>query len=100
MVLNCILPNLAGDHGFVTMFLDEARIAATLRHSNIADVFDVGIEDGTYFFAMEYIHGQNARVVRIESKARQRRRRSVTRMRAATQTAHSTSCIATCRQAT
>jgi eukaryotic-like serine/threonine-protein kinase len=70
-VLKCILPGLARDRGFVTMFLDEARIAATLRHSNIADVFDLGVEDGTYFFAMEYVHGQNARVVRIESKARQ-----------------------------
>jgi serine/threonine protein kinase len=71
VVLKCILPALAGDRGFVNMFLDEARIAATLRHSNIADVFDVGVEDGTYFFAMEYVHGQNARIVRLESKARQ-----------------------------
>jgi serine/threonine protein kinase len=70
-VLKCILPGLARDRSFVTMFLDEARIAATLRHSNIADVFDLGVEDGTYYFAMEYVHGQNARVVRIESKARQ-----------------------------
>ncbi len=71
VVLKCILPNLARDRGFVTMFLDEARLAATLRHSNIADVFDVGVEDGTYFFAMEYIHGHNARAVRLESKQRQ-----------------------------
>ncbi len=71
VVLKCILPGLARDRGFVTMFLDEARLAATLRHSNIADVFDVGVEDGTYFFAMEYVHGQNARVVRIEAKQRQ-----------------------------
>jgi serine/threonine protein kinase len=70
VVLKCILPALAGDHGFVTMFLDEARLAATLRHSNIADVFDVGVEDDTYFFAMEYVHGQNARAVRLESKQR------------------------------
>ncbi|HEY5922319.1 MAG TPA: serine/threonine-protein kinase [Kofleriaceae bacterium] len=71
VVLKCILPGLAQDRSFVTMFLDEARLAATLRHSNIADVFDVGVEDTTYFFAMEYVHGQNARVVRIESKQRQ-----------------------------
>ena len=72
VVLKCILPGLARDRVFVNMFLDEARLAATLRHSNIADVFDVGVEDGTYFFAMEYVHGQNARAVRIESKQRQR----------------------------
>jgi serine/threonine protein kinase len=68
VVLKCILPALAHDRGFVSMFLDEARLAATLRHSNIAAVFDVGVEDGTYFFAMEYVHGQNARMVRIEAK--------------------------------
>ncbi|NVB85471.1 MAG: serine/threonine protein kinase [Kofleriaceae bacterium] len=68
VVLKCILPHLAADNAFVTMFLDEARLAATLRHSNIADVIDVGIEDGTYFFAMEYVNGQNARSVRLRAK--------------------------------
>jgi serine/threonine protein kinase len=72
VVLKCILPNLANDRQFVTMFLDEARLAATLRHSNIADVFDVGVEGKTYYFAMEYVAGQNARAVRI--KARESRR--------------------------
>jgi serine/threonine protein kinase len=71
VVLKCILSALARDQAFVTMFLDEARLAATLQHSNIADVFDVGVEDGTYFFAMEYVHGQNARIVRLEAKQRQ-----------------------------
>jgi serine/threonine protein kinase len=71
VVLKCILPSLASDRQFVTMFLDEARLAATLRHNNIADVFDVGVEGKTYYFAMEYIAGHNARAVRI--KARERR---------------------------
>jgi hypothetical protein len=71
VVLKRILPALARDDAFVRMFLDEARLAATLRHSNIADVFDVGVENDTYFFAMEYVRGQNARAVRIESKQRQ-----------------------------
>jgi serine/threonine protein kinase len=68
VVLKCILPHLASDRAFVTMFLDEARLAATLRHSNIADVFDVGVEAGTYFFAMEHVNGQNARTVRLRAK--------------------------------
>ncbi len=70
VVLKCILPSIAGDSSFVTMFLDEARLAATLRHSNIADVFDVGNEDKHYYFAMEYVHGQNARALRLEAKKR------------------------------
>jgi len=49
------------------MFLDEARLSATLRHANIADVFDLGNENGSYFFAMEYIHGQDARQIRLQA---------------------------------
>src|SRR5207302_6466607 len=61
VVLKRILPNLARDPVFVQMFLDEARLAATLQHPNIADVHDVGEADGAYFFTMEYVHGQDAR---------------------------------------
>ncbi len=41
------------------MFLDEARLAADLRHPNVVNVFDVGMDQGTYFIAMEYLHGQD-----------------------------------------
>jgi serine/threonine protein kinase len=68
VVLKVILPNLASDQSLVESFLDEARLAATLRHSNIADVFDVGAEAKRYYFAMEHVHGENARTVRLESK--------------------------------
>ncbi|MBA2540210.1 MAG: serine/threonine protein kinase, partial [Deltaproteobacteria bacterium] len=65
VVLKRISPAVAEDQAFVQMFLDEARLAATLRHPNIADVFDVGTEDNSYYFAMEFIHGQDARSVRL-----------------------------------
>ncbi|HWU88175.1 MAG TPA: serine/threonine-protein kinase, partial [Kofleriaceae bacterium] len=59
VVLKRILPQLADNASFVTMFLNEARLAATLHHPNIAQVFDIG-QDGTdYFFSMEYVHGQD-----------------------------------------
>jgi serine/threonine protein kinase len=45
----------------IEMFLDEARLVASLHHRNIVQVHDVGEEDGKYFFAMEYVHGQDAR---------------------------------------
>src|SRR5262245_930713 len=48
----------------VDMFLDEARLVASLHHRNIVTVHDVGIDDdGEYFFAMEYVHGEDARVL-------------------------------------
>ncbi len=64
VALKRILPGYAQDRAFVTMFLDEARLAATLRHANIASVFDVGAENHSYFFAMEFVHGQDVRAVR------------------------------------
>lgn len=68
IVLKCILENLAADNQFVEMFLDEARLAATLRHSNIAEVIDVGVERGLYYFAMEYVAGKTAREIRLRGK--------------------------------
>ena len=70
VVLKRILPNFAVDPQFVQMFLDEARLAATLRHPNIADVFDIGEVDNTLFFTMEYIHGQDVRSIRTAARKR------------------------------
>ena len=54
-----ILPQFAGDAEFVRMFLDEARIAATLHHPNIVRVFEVDIAGGQVFYVMEYLHGHS-----------------------------------------
>jgi hypothetical protein len=60
VVIKRIQPRLASTREVVTMFLDEARIAATLRHSNIVQLYDIGEADGEYFFAMELLHGEDA----------------------------------------
>jgi serine/threonine protein kinase len=73
VVLKRILPNVAQDPAFVQMFLAEARLAATLQHPNIADVYDVGEVEGTYFFAMEFVHGEDARTIRAATKQRNER---------------------------
>ena len=58
-MLKRILPQFADNASFVNMFLNEARLAATLHHPNIAQVYDIG-QDGTdYFFSMEYVHGED-----------------------------------------
>ncbi len=51
------------DPSFVGMFLDEARLVATLHHQHVAQVYEVGVTDGTYFLAMEYLHGATVRDV-------------------------------------
>jgi serine/threonine-protein kinase len=63
VVLKTILRERAGDERFVTMFLDEAKLAATLNHQNVAQVYEVDQADGAYFMAMEYVHGENARAI-------------------------------------
>jgi serine/threonine-protein kinase len=61
VVLKTISPERANDQRFVTMFLDEARLAATLNHQNIAQVYEVDEADGNLFITMEYVHGENLR---------------------------------------
>jgi tRNA A-37 threonylcarbamoyl transferase component Bud32 len=61
VVIKRILPQLATKTDFVEMFLDEARIAATLQHPNVVQMYDVGVVDGNYFIAMEYLHGEDVR---------------------------------------
>ncbi len=59
VVLKRILPHLASDEEFVSMFLDEARIAAKLSHPNVVQIYDLGKADNTYYIAMEYVSGRN-----------------------------------------
>ena len=57
MVLKRILPHLAEDEHFVTMFRDEADLASQVSHKNICQVHAFGEYSGTWFIAMEYLHG-------------------------------------------
>jgi len=57
VVIKRILPHLAEDPRFVSMFLTEARVTASLTHPNICQVFELGQIDGEYYLAMEYLEG-------------------------------------------
>jgi serine/threonine protein kinase len=70
LVVKRILPHLAENEEFIQMFLDEARIAARLNHSNIVQIFNLGELDDTYFIAMEYIHGEDLRRISRKTQAR------------------------------
>ena len=61
VVLKRIRAELREDERFASMFLAEAKLAAGLHHQNIVQVFDIGEADGEYFFAMEYLHGEDLR---------------------------------------
>ena len=71
VALKRILPHKATNDRFVRMFLDEARLVAGLDHPNIAQVYDIGQENGDYFFAMEYVHGPDLqRIIRVAPQHR------------------------------
>jgi serine/threonine protein kinase len=67
VALKRILPHKAANERFVRMLLNEAKLVASLDHPNIAQVHDIGQEDGEYFFAMEYVHGADLRHVLHEA---------------------------------
>jgi serine/threonine protein kinase len=58
-----ILPTIAEDVDFITMFIDEAKIAVQLNHANIAQIFDLGKVGESYFIALEYVHGRDLRAL-------------------------------------
>src|SRR5262249_34685505 len=46
-------------HEFVSMFVDEARLAARIRHPNVVQTLDVVETGGELFLVLEYIHGES-----------------------------------------
>lgn len=57
--IKLILPSLVDDTEFVEMFINEAKIAVSLYHANIVQVFDLGEIDAQYYIAMEFVHGMD-----------------------------------------
>ncbi|HEY4242844.1 MAG TPA: protein kinase [Kofleriaceae bacterium] len=57
VVVKCLHDHLADDPEFVKMFLDEARLAAFLDHSNIVQTMELGEYENRYFMAMEFLAG-------------------------------------------
>ena len=63
VALKRLLPHLAADEEFVRSFVREARLASYLHHVNIAQTYDLGRVDGTYFIAMELVDGADLRQI-------------------------------------
>ena len=70
VVIKRVRRDQAGDPQFVKMFMDEATLAASLNHPNIVRVHEIGADQGEYFFAMEYVHGEDLRRVLMEVNRR------------------------------
>jgi serine/threonine protein kinase len=68
VVLKLILPHLAEDEEFLTMFLEEARLVARLQHPNLVTILDLLEVEGRHCLAMEYVQGDDVR--RLDKQAR------------------------------
>ncbi len=58
LVIKHLRPELVEDEEYLTMFLDEARLAARLSHQNVVKTYEVGEHEGSYYIAMDYLEGQ------------------------------------------
>jgi serine/threonine protein kinase/DNA-binding NarL/FixJ family response regulator len=58
-----ILSHLTGSPDFITMFIDEAKLAAQLSHNNIIQIYDLGKVDDDFYIAMEYVEGRDLRTI-------------------------------------
>jgi serine/threonine protein kinase len=59
VAIKTILPKLAAEPGFRQMFLDEARLASRIEHVHVAQVLDLGEENGVLFMAMEWVDSES-----------------------------------------
>ncbi len=68
-IVKTILPQMATDKQFVDRFQHEAKTLVQLAHSNIAQVYDMGEVNSTYYMAIEYVAGVD--LARVEDRARE-----------------------------
>src|ERR1700733_9219310 len=68
VVIKELKPELIEEPAFLTMFLDEARLAAKLSHANIVQTNEVGNDGDRYFMAMDYLDGRGLDRVRRRSQ--------------------------------
>ncbi|MCU0681658.1 MAG: protein kinase [Polyangiaceae bacterium] len=59
LVIKCLRRQESEDPDLLSMFLDEARLAARLRHSNVVQAFEIGQEGDQYYLVLEYLDGQS-----------------------------------------
>ncbi|MBA3456496.1 MAG: serine/threonine protein kinase [Deltaproteobacteria bacterium] len=63
VALKRMLPHIAENDEMVRSFVREARLAAYLRHANVAQTYDLGKVGSVYFIAMELLEGRNLREI-------------------------------------
>jgi serine/threonine protein kinase len=69
VAIKVLRADLADSPDFRTMFLDEARVSAMVRHPNVADVLDFGEDGNILYIVMEWVDGESIARLRKAAKA-------------------------------
>jgi serine/threonine protein kinase len=69
VAIKVIHPHLSSNPLFVEMFLDEARLAGSIHHPNVGEIFEVGEDEGLFFMVGELVQGESLRSLLRRSKA-------------------------------
>src|SRR5690349_3495696 len=56
-------PHIAKNPEFVSMFLDEARLAARIRHPNVVATLDVDADENGVFLVMDFVEGSSLHTI-------------------------------------
>jgi serine/threonine protein kinase len=70
IAVKAMLPELASNTEFRSMFLDEGQIVGSIDHPNVVRVYDVGEEQGILFMAMEWVEGDSLHTMIAEANKR------------------------------
>jgi serine/threonine-protein kinase len=70
VAVKAMLPELADETEFVTMFLDEVRLVRAISHPNVVKIFDVGDAEGVMWMSMEWVEGESLHTVIAEAGKR------------------------------
>src|SRR6476469_7674712 len=68
--IKTIRTEIVTDPRFQAMFLDEARLASAIEHPNVAQILDLGEQEGVLYTVMEWVDGES--LAKIYRKAQKR----------------------------
>lgn len=63
VAIKTLLPTVSNDPRFEQMFLDEAALASRIRHPHVAEILDLGEQDGLLYLVMEWVDGEPLNLV-------------------------------------
>lgn len=71
VAIKVLLPQWSENRDFIRMLVDEAKVLLHLNHANIVQVYELNLQDQTYFLVMEFIDGVDLKALTTHLKETQ-----------------------------